>query len=56
MSKTVVIYHSGYGHTRRLAEAVAEGAGVDEMAPGNLETAKLYGKRVSEIAGKLRLS
>ncbi|MDR2637371.1 MAG: NAD(P)H-dependent oxidoreductase [Zoogloeaceae bacterium] len=31
-------------------------AGVDEMAPGDLETAKLYGKRVSEIAGKLRSS
>ncbi len=26
-SDTVVIYHSGYGHTRRMAEAVAEGAG-----------------------------
>jgi NAD(P)H dehydrogenase (quinone) len=24
---TVVIYHSGYGHTQRMAEAVAEGAG-----------------------------
>lgn len=22
-----VVYHSGYGHTRRMAEAVAEGAG-----------------------------
>ncbi len=26
-SDTVVIYHSGYGHTHRMAEAVAEGAG-----------------------------
>lgn len=25
--KTVVVYHSGYGHTKRMAEAVAEGAG-----------------------------
>ena len=24
---TVVVYHSGYGHTKRMAEAVAEGAG-----------------------------
>lgn len=22
----VVVYHSGYGHTRRLAQAVAQGA------------------------------
>ena len=27
MSKIVVIYHSGYGHTKRVAENVAEGAG-----------------------------
>jgi len=26
MSKTVVVYHSGYGHTQRLAQSVAEGA------------------------------
>jgi len=26
-SNTVVVYHSGYGHTHRMAEAVAEGAG-----------------------------
>ncbi|AAK89238.1 flavodoxin family protein [Agrobacterium fabrum] len=25
-SNTVVVYHSGYGHTHRMAEAVAEGA------------------------------
>ena len=25
-AKTVVVYHSGYGHTKRMAEAVAEGA------------------------------
>ncbi|CAM3441914.1 MULTISPECIES: flavodoxin family protein [Thalassospira] len=24
---TAIVYHSGYGHTRRVAEAVAEGAG-----------------------------
>jgi NAD(P)H dehydrogenase (quinone) len=26
MSHTVVVYHSGYGHTRKQAEAVAKGA------------------------------
>ena len=26
MSHTVVVYHSGYGHTRKIAEAVAEGS------------------------------
>ena len=26
MSKTVVVYHSGYGHTQRVAQFVAEGA------------------------------
>ena len=27
MSKIVIVYHSGYGHTRKIAEAVAEGSG-----------------------------
>jgi len=27
MSKVVIVYHSGYGHTKALAEAVAVGAG-----------------------------
>ncbi|CAD0335243.1 hypothetical protein NY671_21150 [Xanthomonas hortorum pv. pelargonii] len=26
MSNTVVVYFSGYGHTKRVAEAAAEGA------------------------------
>jgi len=26
MSKTAVVYHSGYGHTQRVAQTVAEGA------------------------------
>ena len=29
MSNVVVIYHSGYGHTKKQAEAVAEGAKAD---------------------------
>ena len=26
-TRTVIVYHSGYGHTKRVAEAVAQGAG-----------------------------
>jgi multimeric flavodoxin WrbA len=36
---TVVVYHSGYGHTQRMAEAVADGAGATLLAidpQGNL--------------------
>lgn len=32
MSKIVVVYYSGYGHTKRIAEAVAEGAGASLLA------------------------
>lgn len=30
--KTAVVYHSGYGHTKRLAEAVAQGASASLIA------------------------
>ena len=39
MTKVVVVYHSGYGHTRKQADAVAEGAGAALIAidaEGNL--------------------
>jgi NAD(P)H dehydrogenase (quinone) len=39
MAKTVVVYHSGYGHTQRMAQAVADGAGAQLIAidaEGNL--------------------
>ena len=39
MSKTVVVYHSGYGHTQRVAQFVAEGASAQLIAidaEGNL--------------------
>lgn len=39
MSKIIVLFHSGYGHTGRMAEAVAAGAGATLMAidaEGNL--------------------
>lgn len=42
MSRIVVVYHSGYGHTQRLAESVAKGAGGDLLAidaEGNLPEA-----------------
>ena len=43
MSKTVVVYHSGYGHTQRLAQFVADGAGAQLVAidaEGNLTDAQ----------------
>jgi multimeric flavodoxin WrbA len=39
MSKIVIVYHSGYGHTQKVAEAVAEGSGGTLLAidaEGNL--------------------
>ena len=39
MTTVVVLYHSGYGHTQRMAQAVADGAGADLLAidaDGNL--------------------
>ncbi|BAO81395.1 multimeric flavodoxin WrbA [Serpentinimonas raichei] len=39
MSKVIVVYHSGYGHTQRMAQSVAEGAGAQLLAidaDGNL--------------------
>jgi len=39
MTRTVVVYHSGYGHTQRLAQSVAEGASAELIAidaEGNL--------------------
>ena len=39
MAKVVVVFHSGYGHTLRLAQSVAEGAGGTLLAidaEGNL--------------------
>lgn len=39
MPEIVVVYHSGYGHTQRMAQAVAQGAGAHLLAidaEGNL--------------------
>jgi NAD(P)H dehydrogenase (quinone) len=43
MTKTVVIYHSGYGHTQRVAQFVAEGAKATVIAidaDGNITDAE----------------
>jgi len=32
MAKVAVVFHSGYGHTLRMAQSVAEGAGADLVA------------------------
>ena len=43
MKKIAIVYHSGYGHTKRMAEAVAEGSGGELIAidaEGNLSEAQ----------------
>ena len=43
MSKIAIVFHSGYGHTQRMAEAVAEGAKGELIAidaEGNLSEAQ----------------
>jgi len=43
MSKIAIVFHSGYGHTKKVAEAVAEGSGgtlVAIDAEGNLSEAQ----------------
>ena len=43
MAKVAVVYHSGYGHTKRVAEHVAKGAGAELVAidsEGNLTDAQ----------------
>ena len=32
MAKIAVVFHSGYGHTLRMAQAVAEGASAELIA------------------------
>lgn len=39
INKILVVYHSGYGHTQRMAEAVAQGASAELVqidADGNI--------------------
>ena len=45
MSKVAVVFHSGYGHTQRMAQAVAEGASAELVAidaEGNLPEGGWY--------------
>ena len=46
MSKTIVVYHSGYGHTKRIAEVVAEGAGAAAFAAALQQRDRLRGQCV----------
>ncbi len=42
MAKIAVVFHSGYGHTQRMAQSVADGAGADMVtidADGNVSDA-----------------
>ena len=42
MAKVAVVFHSGYGHTQRMAQSVAEGAGAELVpidAEGNVSDA-----------------
>ena len=32
MAKVAVVFHSGYGHTQRLAQSVAQGAGAELLS------------------------
>ena len=43
MSKIAIVFHSGYGHTRKMAESVAEGAAGELVAidaEGNITDAQ----------------
>ena len=43
MAKVAVVFHSGYGHTQRMAQSVADGAGAELVAidaDGNLTEAQ----------------
>ena len=43
MSKIAIVFHSGYGHTQRMAQAVTEGAAGELItidAEGNLTEAQ----------------
>ena len=53
MRRIVVVFHSGYGHTGARAQTPAD-ACVDEMPAGGLETARLFGRRVAEVAARFR--
>ncbi|WP_028221693.1 hypothetical protein [Paraburkholderia oxyphila] len=66
MSRIVIADHSGYGHTKKLAEAVLDGlqgagadskllavASPDEAPPaGDLETARAFGAHIAAVTAR----
>lgn len=64
MSKIAVVFHSGYGHTLKQAQAVAAGAGAmmqtpsdaspEEVISGDLETAQRFGERVAQLTRQFK--
>jgi len=51
MSSVVIVYHSGYGHAKALAEAVARGAGSVAGANASLVPVSEVETRASELDG-----
>jgi hypothetical protein len=45
MNNIVIIYHTGYGHTKLQTVAIDRGV----PCIGNIETVEMYGRRVAEI-------
>ena len=53
MANVAVVFHSGYGHTLRMAQSPSDSSPA-EMLPGDLETARLFGQRVAQVADKFK--
>jgi NAD(P)H dehydrogenase (quinone) len=49
MAKVAIIFHSGYGHTKAVAEAVARGAGSVAGASVSLISVEEYADRAAEL-------
>ena len=57
MPQIAVVYHSGYGHTQRMAQAVAEGAQAQLIAidaDGNVYTAEVDNAKRAQKFRKFR--
>jgi hypothetical protein len=48
MNNIVIIYHTGYGHTKLQTVAIERGV----PCIGNIESAEIFGLRVAEITLK----
>jgi hypothetical protein len=53
MANIALVFHSGYGHTLRMAQSPSDSSS-EEMLPGDLETAKRFGKPVAAVATSIR--